>query len=1226
MVMPQLRKIPEYFKRGQKFNGGHSVLSPGDRFWEDAYRSRWDYDKVVRSTHGVNCTGSCSWLIYVKNGIITWEIQATDYPSNGSNMPDYEPRGCPRGASFSWYEYSPLRVKYPYVRGALWKLWKEALEESKGNEVEAWRRIVEDPQKSKVYKSVRGMGGFIRVDAEEVYKLISAALIYTIMKYGPDRIFGFTPIPAMSMVSYSSGSRFLSLIGGVMLSFYDWYADLPPASPEVWGEQTDVAESADWYNSKYIIVWGTNIPLTRTPDAHFLAEARYNGTKVVVVSPDYSDHTKFADVWIHPKPGTDGALALAMAHVILKEFYIDRKVERFFNYAIQYTDLPFLVILEKSEEDFYVPTNFLAASDLGIETNNAEWKLAIFDELTNEPVIPNGSIGFRWGEEGKWNLELIANNKKIKPSLSFLGNEDKRVLVAFPYFDENGKSLLKREVPVKILRGKNGKEVVVATVFDLLAASLGISRGLHGDYPENYDDPKPYTPAWQEKITGVDKNVVIQIAREFARNAEITNGKSMILMGAGVNHWYHSDLIYRAVISLVLLTGTQGINGGGWSHYVGQEKVRPLEGFSTIAFALDWLRPPRQMNGPSFFYFATDSWRYETETLKLASSPLAKRYGDLHFADYNVISVKLGWLPFYPQFDKNPIELAEEAKKLGVDVSEVSKFIAKKLANNEIRFSIEDPDNPVNYPRILFVWRGNLLSASGKGHEYFLKHLLGTKNSVMAKETIKPKLIKYRDPPEGKLDLLITIDFRMSGTPLYSDIILPAATWYEKYDISTTDLHPFIHPFTPAINPPWEAKSDWDTFKDIARVFSEMAKKYFNGPVKDIVAVPLLHDTPDEIAQPKGKIMEWWNMTEPHKIEEVIKQGKYVPKFVVVERDYSEIYKKMISLGPLIVKQGITTKGILYYPDMEYELLKEELGEGAYPGCPDISEDKKVAEAIMTLSGATNGSVALKEMRFLEKKTGEKLIDLVEGESNVRITFKDIQAQPRRVLVSPVWSGIESGERRYNAFAINFERRVPWRTLTGRQQFYLDHELIREFGENLPIYKPPLELEPFTHDEISQFSSTEKIIKVRFITPHNKWSIHTTYSDNLRMLNFFRGGPTVWINYEDAEKAGIKDNDWVEIFSRNGVMVARAVVSYRIPKGLAISYHAQDRTVNVPLSSITKERGGLHNSVTRVMLKPTLTIGGYAQLSWSLNYWGPIGFQRDTYAYIRKLEGEVKFE
>ena len=151
----------------------------------------------------------------------------------------------------------------------------------------------------------------------------------------------------MSMVSYAAGSRYLSLIGGVCMSFYDWYCDLPPASPQVWGEQTDVPESADWYNSTYIIAWGSNVPQTRTPDAHFFTEVRYKGAKTVAITPDYSEVAKLADIWLHPKQGTDAALAMAMGHVALNEFYFKQRSPYFDDYARRYTDLPLLVMLKE---------------------------------------------------------------------------------------------------------------------------------------------------------------------------------------------------------------------------------------------------------------------------------------------------------------------------------------------------------------------------------------------------------------------------------------------------------------------------------------------------------------------------------------------------------------------------------------------------------------------------------------------------------------------------------------------------------------------------------------------------------------------------------------------------------------------------------------------------------------------------------------------------------------
>ena len=195
--------------------------------------------------------------------------------------------------------------------------------------------------------------------------MIAAAQVHTIKTYGPDRIAGFSPIPAMSMVSHCVGTRFTQLIGGVMTSFYDWYADLPVASPQVFGDQTDVPESGDWWDATYLMMWGSNVPVTRTPDAHWMAEVRYRGTKIVTVSPDYADNTKFADEWLPAQAGTDAALAMAMGHVILKEFFVDRQVPFFTDYVKTYTDLPFLITLtENAEHGGLVPGKFLTEADL----------------------------------------------------------------------------------------------------------------------------------------------------------------------------------------------------------------------------------------------------------------------------------------------------------------------------------------------------------------------------------------------------------------------------------------------------------------------------------------------------------------------------------------------------------------------------------------------------------------------------------------------------------------------------------------------------------------------------------------------------------------------------------------------------------------------------------------------------------------------------------------------
>jgi nitrate reductase alpha subunit len=235
------------------------------------------------------------------------------------------------------------------IRGRLLDLYR-AEKKSGKDPVEAWAAIQADSAKRDKYVKVRGLGGFVRTTWDEVLEITAAANVHTINKWGPDRIYGFSPIPAMSMISYAAGSRYLSLIGAACGSFYDWYCDLPIASPQTWGEQTDVPEAADWYNSTYLIITGANLPMTRTPDAHFAIETRYKGTKIVSMAPDYAEYVKFADLWMPVKQGTDSAAFMAMGHVALKEFYINKETPYFQEYARKYTDMPMQVMLRQARQ------------------------------------------------------------------------------------------------------------------------------------------------------------------------------------------------------------------------------------------------------------------------------------------------------------------------------------------------------------------------------------------------------------------------------------------------------------------------------------------------------------------------------------------------------------------------------------------------------------------------------------------------------------------------------------------------------------------------------------------------------------------------------------------------------------------------------------------------------------------------------------------------------------
>jgi len=774
------------------------------------------------------------------------------------------------------------------------------------------------------------------------------------------------------------------------------------------------------------------------------------------------------------------------------------------------------------------------------------------------------------------------------------------------------------KLPVKTLPLADGSEGRVVSVYDLILANYGLDRGLDDTHcASDFNEIKPYTPAWAEQICGVPRQHIEQIAHEFADTALKTRGRSMIILGAGVNHWYHMDMNYRGMINILVFCGCVGQTGGGWAHYVGQEKLRPQTGWLPLAFALDWNRPPRQMNSTSFFYNHASQWRYEKLTARELLSPLADpTHFTGHLIDFNVRAERMGWLPSAPQLNVNPLHLATQAKDAGMSPVD---YTVQALKSGDVRFACEQPDNGRNHPRNMFIWRSNLLGSSGKGHEYMLRYLLGTESGIQGEDLgstddVKPEEVEWQGGAiEGKLDLLVTLDFRMSSTCLFSDIVLPTATWYEKDDMNTSDMHPFIHPLSAAVDPAWESKSDWEIYKGIAKAFSSVCVGHL-GKETDVVLQPLQHDSPAELAQPFD-ILDW------RKGECDLIPGKTAPNMMVVERDYPATWERFTSLGPLMDKLGNGGKGITWNTESEVELLGKlnyRKADGPAAGRPRIDSAIDASEVILTLAPETNGQVAVKAWEALSKMTGREHQHLALPKEDEKIRFRDIVAQPRKIISSPTWSGLEDEHVSYNAGYTNVHELIPWRTLSGRQQLYQDHLWMRAFGESLVTWRPPIDTRSVSAlREVPSNGFPEKALN--FLTPHQKWGIHSTYSENLLMLTLSRGGPIVWISESDARELGIADNDWIEAFNANGALTARAVVSQRVPPGMTMMYHAQERLMNIPGSEITGMRGGIHNSVTRICPKPTHMIGGYAQLAYGFNYYGTVGSNRDEFILIRKM-------
>ncbi|MDP8244373.1 MAG: molybdopterin-dependent oxidoreductase [Candidatus Hinthialibacter antarcticus] len=886
------------------------------RGWEDLYREQFTWDRVVRSTHSANCTGSCSWKVYVKDGVMLREEQAADYPRISEDLPDYNPRGCQKGACFVEYVYGAQRLKYPLIR-----------------------------------TGERGEGKWRRASWDEALEYVAEKVVDNIYNYGPDTNTFFSVIPAMSPVSFSAGSRFAQYVGGVFCSFYDWYCDLPPGEPITWGVQTESCECADWFNSKYIVLWGSNINQTRIPDAHYAWEARYNGAKVVCISPDYNSSAIHCDQYIRVNPGSDAILAMAVCRYLIENDLCDTP------YIKEQTDMPLLVRLDTNR--------FLRASDLGAGDEQAESQFFVWDSKSQKPVALPGCMGSE-----KKNLLL----GEIDPEL-------------------RGQWTVQLE---------NGESCEVTTVFNQLGVLL--------------KDPI-YSLQGAAQHCGIDEQDLQTFFNDFA-----TRKPAMIIHGAGTNHWYHNDLLNRAMILVVALTGNVGKNGGGFNHYVGQERIWPEHGFKTLAFP-EGAKKQRFQNMTMWTYCHS-----KQNDPHLINGKLVE--------EYILDSVRNGWMPLWPKNDWAALQ------------PEQMHDLPRK-------------------PRSLFVWRANYLNQA-KGNEAILRSL-------------------WKD-----LDLIVDINYRMDTTALYSDVVLPASSYYEKTDLNSTDCHSYMHPFSKVLDPLYESKTDWDIFGALSKKVAEVVKRKGLQPFQD-------------------EELDW-------------------------ERDLTKLYENWTSDG------AITT-------------------------------DEDACNHILSNSPETEG-----------------------------MTYHNIQSGPKRFVKidEEAWnSDIEEG-RAYTPFTHQIEKKRPWRTLTGRQQFYIDHPWYLDLEEQLPVHKEPQDDPEFPY---------------YWNTPHGRWSIHSTWRDNRYMLRLQRGLPIVYIHPDDANQKQIKDNDWVRVFNDQGETVVKCKILPGEKKRRLTMYHGWEKFLGF-------QEGGWQ-SLTYIKIKPTQLIGHYGHLNFKLNYWGPTGSNRDIKVNMERYDGPI---
>jgi len=337
----------------------------------------WDWDRVVKGSHLTNCwyQTACNYNIYVKDGVVLREEQAANYPpQNDPLAPDFNPRGCQKGSCYVHRIYDPTRIKYPM------------------------KRVGE-----------RGQGKWKRISWDEALTEVADAIIDTATKEGPSAIVQGGGTRVMNIGSEGTGpTAFFVGLGAPLSNVTADNGDDHQGVAITLGKVI-VGDSADnWFYSDMILIWGGNPAYTNIPNHHFIAEARYNGTKVVTISPDYSPSAVHADQWVPVNIGSDAALALSMSQVIIKEKLFKEDFVR------EQTDLPLLVV--ESTGRFLREKDFKAG---GREDTFYFWDLSS-GKLTEAPrksLALNGTIP---ALQGSYKVETPQGSVTVKPFMEIL--------------------------------------------------------------------------------------------------------------------------------------------------------------------------------------------------------------------------------------------------------------------------------------------------------------------------------------------------------------------------------------------------------------------------------------------------------------------------------------------------------------------------------------------------------------------------------------------------------------------------------------------------------------------------------------------------------------------------------------------------------------------------------------------------------------------------------------
>jgi DMSO reductase family type II enzyme molybdopterin subunit len=917
--------------------------APAYASWADVYRERWTWDRIAKSTHFVNCAQQrgCAWNVFVKDGVVWREEQVASYPQTNAEVPDFNPRGCQKGACYSDRMYDGARLRHPLKR-----------------------------------VGGRGEGRWKRVSWEAALGDLADATIDALVRDGPGSIVWDVGTGFTNGCSGLGITRTVTLLDTPLIEPNTEIGDHFPGATVTTGKVCFHGSFDDLFYSDLILIWGGNPAYTHIPNIHFIHEARYNGTRVVCITPDFNASCMHADEWIPVNVGSDAALGLALAHVLVAEDLVDVR------FVTEQTDLPLLVRSDTRR--------FLRQRDL--EEGGAEDVLYVFDRRSRE-----------------------------------IREAPRRSLALFDL-----DPALEGEYRVRAAEG----EVRVTPVFALLRERLAA-----------------YTPEAAARVTGIHPDRIRRLARSLARAKAAAT-----ITQTNFSKFYHGMEMERAQILAFALAGQIGKRGAG----IAALTFLSISGADGLAAARGSL-PPKlglaaavlemvpemarlKWKGHSTEMILAELGRREFRKGLFLSSPL---YLYEHAGLAELYGSARKWDPSLPR--DFPEYLREAREKGWLQVSETP-------------------------PRVVFEVGGNLLRRV-RGYDRMIDRLL------------------------PRLDLLVTVDWRMSNTARHSDYVLPAAGWYEKDDITwAAPIAPFCHPTTRVVEPLGESRTDWEFHCLFLKALQQRAGE-------------------------RG-IAEFTDRSgEKRRLDRVYEEFTFGRRFT--EDDTEKLLEEILE---------ITTN----LGDVGWQELKRR-GWARYTG---------VGTSLSQIGHATD-------------------------------------FEPNQTITANTWQT---------------RKKQPWPTFTRRMQFYIDHDLFFELGEELPVH---LDNPKLGGDHPLQLTGG-----------HDRWSIHSSWRDHATLLDLQRGEPVIHLNQADARARRIRDGDRVRVYNDVGSFESLAKPAPSVRPGQVIVYHAWE--------PFQFRRGKSHQSLTPSPMNPVHLAGDYFQLDPTILMGQPGSPDRGTRVEVERIAAGVR--